>query len=76
MKRSRFTEEQMIQAVREHDGGLKARDVCRKLGITEQTLYRWKQKFGGMDVSDAKKLKRPRGREPSPEDTGRRPDAG
>lgn len=56
-KKSKFTDEQIIRAVREAEGGEKATVVCRKLGITEQTLYRWKTKFSGMDVSDAKKLR-------------------
>lgn len=56
-KKSKFTDEQIIRAVREVESGEKASTVCRKLGITEQTLYRWKTKFAGMDVSDARKLR-------------------
>jgi putative transposase len=56
-RKSQFTDEQIIRAVREVEGGEKASTVCRKLGITEQTLYRWRSKFGGMEVSDAKKLR-------------------
>lgn len=56
-RKSKFTDEQIIRAVREVEGGEKATLVCRRLGITEQTLYRWKTKFGGMDVSDAKRLR-------------------
>ena len=57
MKRKRFTEEQIIKALKEHESGVKVADVCRELGIAEQTFYRWKAKFGGMDVSEAKRLK-------------------
>ena len=56
-KKSQFTEEQIIQALREVDAGAKPADVCRKLGVTEATLGRWRGKFGGMDVSEAKRLK-------------------
>jgi putative transposase len=57
MKRSRFTEEQIIGILREQDAGAKAAALCRKHGMSEATLYNWKAKFGGMDVSDAKRLR-------------------
>jgi putative transposase len=57
MKRKRFTEEQIIKALKEVDGGAEVRDVCRRLGVTEQSFYRWRRKFGGMDVNEAKRLR-------------------
>ncbi|TPI26629.1 transposase [Mesorhizobium sp. B3-2-1] len=57
MKRSRFTEEQVIAILKEQEAGVKTADVCRKHGISEATFYKYKAKFGGMDVSDARKLK-------------------
>ena len=57
MKRKRFTEEQIIAVLREHEAGAKPGDLARKHGISEATLYNWKAKFGGMDVSDAKRLR-------------------
>jgi putative transposase len=57
MKRIRFTEEQIIGVLREHDAGARTADLARKHGISEATLYNWKAKYGGMDVSDAKRLR-------------------
>ena len=57
MKRKRFSEEQIIGVLREQEAGAKAGEVARKHGISEATLYNWKAKYGGMDVSDARRLK-------------------
>ena len=57
MKRVRFTEEQIIGVLKEHEAGAKAADLARKHGVSEATIYNWKAKFGGMDVSEAKRLK-------------------
>ena len=57
MKRKRFTEEQIIGVLREHELGAKTADLCRKHGISEATFYNWKSKYGGLDVSEARRLK-------------------
>ena len=56
MKRVRFTEEQFIGVLREQDAGAKGADICRKYGMSEGTLYNCKAKYGGLDVSEAKRL--------------------
>jgi len=57
MRKSRFTEEQIVTAVKEHEAGTPTQELCRRLGIGAQTLYRWKAKYGGMSVGDAARLK-------------------
>jgi putative transposase len=56
MKRSRFTEEQIIGVLKEHQAGLSAAELCRKHGISDATFYNWRSKYGGMEVSEAKRL--------------------
>ncbi len=57
MRKSRFSEEQIIGILAEQESGAKVAEVCRRHGISEQTFYRWKSKYGGMSVSEAKRLK-------------------
>ncbi len=57
MKRSRFTEEQIIGILKEQESGQRTADVCRRHGISEATFYKYKSKYGGLQVSDAKRLK-------------------
>lgn len=57
MKKQRFTEEQIVGVLKEQETGVKAADLCRKHGISEATFYNWKAKYGGMEVSEAKRLK-------------------
>ena len=57
MKRSRFSEEQIIGILKEHQSGLGAKELCRKHGISDATFYKWRSRYGGMEVSHAKRLK-------------------
>ena len=57
MKKARFTEEQIIGILREHEAGAATSDVCRKHGVSSATFYKWKARYGGLDVSDARRLR-------------------
>jgi putative transposase len=57
MKRKRYSKEQIIGILKQHEGGTAVKDLIRQAGIAEQTFYRWKSKFGALEVSDAKKLR-------------------
>ena len=64
MRRSKYGEEQIIGILKEHEAGVSTADMCRKHGISDATFYKWKAEFGGMDVSDARRLKGAGGGEP------------
>jgi putative transposase len=57
MRKSRVTQEQVIKVLKEHAAGLSAGDVCRKYGISDATFYKWRSRYGGMEISEARKLK-------------------
>jgi putative transposase len=57
MKKSQFTETQIVKAIQEHEKGRKAEDLCRELGISTVTFYKWRQKYGGLEVAELKKMK-------------------
>jgi len=57
MKKSRYTEEQIIAILKQHEAGVKTADLCREHGISEATFYNWKAKYGGLDVSEAQRLR-------------------
>jgi putative transposase len=62
MKKSRFSEQQIINILKQADSGAKVQDVCRQFGISDATYYKWKSKYGGMEASDIKRLQRSRPR--------------
>jgi putative transposase len=57
MKKSRFTETQIVKAIHEHENGKDAKEICRELGITTASFYKWRQRYGGMDVNELKRVK-------------------
>jgi putative transposase len=57
MKKSRFSEQQIINILKQADAGIKVQDLCRQHGISDATYYKWKSKYGGMDASDIKRLR-------------------
>jgi putative transposase len=57
MKKTRFTETQIVKAIKEHENGRKAEDICRELGITTASFYKWRQRYGGLEIKELKRLK-------------------
>lgn len=57
MKKKRFTEEQIIKAIKEHESGIKVADLCRRLSVSQGTFYNWRSKYAGMEVNEAKRLR-------------------
>jgi putative transposase len=57
MKKTRFTETQIVKAIQEHENGRKAEDVCRELGISTAAFYKWRQRYGGLEVQELKRMK-------------------
>ena len=57
MKKSRFTETQIVKSIQEHEAGKDAKDICRELGITTASFYKWRQRYGGLDVNELKRIK-------------------
>ena len=57
MKKTRFTDTQIVKAIKEHDNGRNAQELCRELGISTAAFYKWRQRYGGMEVKELKKLK-------------------
>jgi putative transposase len=57
MKKSRFTEAQIVSALKKQEAGISTREICRELSVTEATFYNWKAKYGGLEISDVKKMK-------------------
>jgi len=57
MKKTRFTESQIVSALKKQEAGIPTKEICRELGISEATFYNWKSKYGGMEASDVKRLK-------------------
>lgn len=57
MKRTKFSETQIVKAIREHDNGRDAKEICRELGVSTQAFYKWRQRYGGMEVNELKRVK-------------------
>ena len=57
MKKSTFTDSQIVKAIKEHEGGREALDICRELGVSKAAFYKWRQRYGGLEVSELKKMK-------------------